>query len=231
MNKKIWIGGYNAIKTIYEEDKSSIHKLYLTKNLNEFRAARPEIVTPKFINKIFSKFPKFRHQNIAAEITMTKKFILDKEISNLKKLVILDNITDVNNIGSIIRSSVAFGVDGIIFEKKKISTDNPGIYKTSSGYIQSIKMFFENNLNNCLELLKKNGFHSYALDLKSKKKITDLKSCNDKMLFIFGSEHKGISKLLLKNCDNLIKINTSDKVESLNVSNVAAITLSHFYKN
>ena len=178
---------------------------------------------------MFEKYPNFKHQNIAAEIGVIKNSILKEDISHCKNLIILDDVKDINNIGSIIRSVSAFNFDGIIVEKRNLNLKNPAIYKTSVGEIENIKLFQVSNISNAIEILKKNNFWIYGMDINGEELLNNFSNFNEKKAIIFGSEENGISRNVLKNCDYKIRINMSKKVESLNISNVAAITLAYFF--
>ena len=77
----------------------------------------------------------------------------------------LDGITDVGNIGSILRTAVAFNFNSIIVEKKMFNQNNTVIHKNSSGAIENLNIFEVPNLGRALEYLKENNFWSYALDM------------------------------------------------------------------
>jgi len=207
--------------------KRKIKKIVSTTALNNKNINKNsfEIVTQDKINKIF--YPNaIVHQNIAALIMGIKEKELNESLKEdgLKKIVILDNVTDPRNIGSVIRSAVAFGVDALLVKKRCFNSQSPSMFKASSGTIENIKIIECVNFSNSIDLLKKENFWIYGFSSKAIK-VFDKKNLNEKKVFIFGSEDQGISKNIEKKCDFLYKINMTNKVESLNISNAASIIL------
>jgi len=222
-----WIGGWHAVMAAIKNPKRKIKKIVSTTALNNKNINKNsfEIVTQDKINKIF--YPNaIVHQNIAALIMGIKEKELNESLKEdgLKKIVILDNVTDPRNIGSVIRSAVAFGVDALLVKKRCFNSQSPSMFKASSGTIENIKIIECVNFSNSIDLLKKENFWIYGFSSKAIK-VFDKKNLNEKKVFIFGSEDQGISKNIEKKCDFLYKINMTDKVESLNISNAASIIL------
>ena len=147
--------------------------------------------------------------------------------SNNEPLVflILNELQDDRNIGSIIRSAVAFGANGIIMNKRHFRSKSHEMFKTASGAMEHVAICLVSNLNNAIKILKENNVWVYAMDSDSKKDIFDY-NFNNRSAFVFGSEGSGISDLVKKNCDEVIKIGISKNMESLNVSNAVSSVLS-----
>ena len=222
-----WIGGWHAVMAAIKNPKRKIKKIVSTASLTtkDINKNLFEIVTQDKINKIF--YPNaIVHQNIAALIMGIKEKELNESLKEdgLKKIVILDNVTDPRNIGSVIRSAVAFGVDALLVKKRCFNSQSPSMFKASSGTIENIKIIECVNFSNSIDLLKKENFWIYGFSSKAIK-VFDKKNLNEKKVFIFGSEDQGISKNIEKKCDFLYKINMTNKVESLNISNAASIIL------
>lgn len=231
MSNKYWIGGTHAVYAAINNNKRKVHQIISTKDLKFDEKINFKLTTNKEINRKFFKFPNFNHQNIAAEVSELPTLNLLDEIQNLTKVIILDGIKDIGNIGAIVRTALAFEYDSIIVNKKDLDLKNPGIYKTSSGAIEKVKIFRVPNLSNALEILKKNNFWSYTADLNAEKDLYNLTKISKKNILIFGSEDKGVSMNILKKSDFKFKIGMSKNIESLNVSNVASISLAYFFKN
>ena len=154
------------------------------------------------------------------------------DIGNEEDLVIiLDSLNDPQNVGSIIRTAYAFGVTTIIYSKHNSFEITPFLIKSASGAFENVKLIEVTNLNKTIDFLKKNNFWIVGLDSKSKIEISSVPK-DLKKAVVFGSENKGIKKLILDNCDFRVKVNIKkDKlIDSLNVSNAAAITLFEFRK-
>ena len=158
-----------------------------------------------------------------------------KAISDIRNeedlVIILDSLNDSQNVGSIIRTAYAFGVKTIIYSKHNSFEITPFLIKSASGAFENVKLIEVTNLNKTIDFLKKNNFWIVGLDSKSEIEISSVPK-DLKKAVVFGSENKGIKKLILDNCDFRVKINIKkDKlIDSLNVSNAAAITLFEFRK-
>lgn len=208
--QEIWINNEKKISLISNDRYNNIIKI---KKNHE-------------INSLFKNENNETHQGIAARVKSieSKNF---KEIleENQNSIIALDGIIDQRNIGSIIRSAVAFGVKTIILEKKNTRLDSNLLHKSSSGYIEKIETVMTSNIMNNIISLKKKGY--YIIGLDSKKGI-DLNSYKipKKHVLIFGSEEKGLRANISNKCDAHLKIKMQNNVESLNVSNSAAIVLS-----
>ena len=232
-----WIGGKHAVLSAIKNPKRKINKVIITeenqKDLNPKNFDKKiiiEIKDKKEIDKIFIN-ENVLHQGIAAEIESIPTIEL-KEYLNIKNnlkntLVVLDDITDQRNIGSIIRSCSAFNVDGIILLEKNYNPKNKMMYKSASGAMELVNIIPVSNITNALVVLKKNNYWVYGLDGNAKENIKDQKWSNLNV-FVFGSEGNGLRRLVKENCDHLIKIEINKKIGSLNVSNAVSVTLGIF---
>ena len=138
------------------------------------------------------------------------------------RIVILDQVTDPQNIGAIIRSAAAFGINKLILPSDNAPDENAGIAKAACGCLELIQIAKVTNIKNTIEKLKKMDFWIAGLDTDGKGDINDISEI-DKLAIIIGSEGKGMRRLTLTHCDFLIKIPISKQVESLNASNAASI--------
>lgn len=230
--KSFWIGGRHAVEAALNNKNREIVRVV---SLQEIKVASKrieiQIENKKFFNKIFMD-KDLAHQGIAALIKPLKEHSLEEEIknNNLKNLIALDGITDTRNVGSIIRNAVAFNIDGIIVNKKEINQDSQAMYKAASGAMENIKIFPVSNITNYIKLLKKNDFWVIGFDSNAKRNFEKFKWFK-KNLLIFGSENKGIGKNLLSNCDEVLKINISNKIDSLNVSCATSAVLCNLNSN
>ena len=169
------------------------------------------------------------HQGIAVLIDIPKILKLDDFIFELQKdndiinkVAILDQITDIGNIGAIIRSAAAFGIKYIFVSEYNSCTDYNILSKSSAGMINRVKIFQVSNYVKLLDILKEYGFWCAGLDAKGSVPLSDINSYK-KLAIILGNENKGIRSLVKQNCDLLTYIPISKEVESINVSNAASI--------
>jgi len=170
-----------------------------------------------------------KHQGMAINAEGPKSLGIDeffKKHGNKEEItvVILDGVTDPHNMGAIIRSCEIFGCCGIIMALKNAAPVNDAVFKASAGAVNHIDMVKESNINNVIKKLKKAGFWIYGLDLKGDK-FLDQTDFDGKTAIILGSEGSGMKKLVRENCDFLVKIRQKGRIDSLNVSNAAAIVL------
>ena len=232
-----WIGGKHAVLSAIKNPKRKINKLIITEenqkdfNLKNFnKKILIETKDKKEIDKIFIS-ENIVHQGVAAEIesipTVELKEYLKSKSNSKNTLVVLDDITDQRNIGSIIRSCSAFNIDAVILLEKNYNPKNKMMYKSASGAMEIVNIILVSNITNALEVLKKNNYWVYGLDGNAKENIEDQK-WSDQNVFVFGSEGDGLRRLVKENCDHLIKIQINKEIESLNVSNAVSTTLGIF---
>ena len=154
------------------------------------------------------------------------------EGKNLPTLLLLDQLSDPQNIGAIIRSAASFGVKKIIFSEHSAPKENATIAKSAAGTLELIDLVIVTNFNNLIEKLKKIDYWCIGLDGSAKMLITEVVTQNYKNIaLIIGSEGIGMRDLVKKNCDILAKIEINKDVESLNASVAAAIALYELSKS
>ncbi len=170
------------------------------------------------------------HQGVVAVVKPFQYSSLKEIISSFKDktqplVVILDEINDPHNLGAIIRSCDAFDVDGLIIKSHNQVPVNMTVVKVSTGATKFVKIAMVNNLVNAIKELKDNGFWVYASDGKATLDYSK-QNYDGKVALVMGSEGDGISPLVLRNSDFIIKIPMMGHVNSLNVSVATAILLS-----
>ena len=208
-----------------EESKKNIHKKSPNKNL--LNDVKVYFKTKKELDK-YSTRENLQHQGYVAEVEHIQKPILKeyiKEKSNIT-LICLDGVTDPRNIGSLIRSAASFNIDGIIIKERNFPSESKLMYKAASGAIEYINIFEVSNINSTLKNLKEKNFWVYGFDGNGKKDFTDIEWKGNNIL-LFGSEGSGMHKHTSKYADFLVKIEINEKIESLNISNSAAIVFHH----
>lgn len=136
-------------------------------------------------------------------------------------IIICDEIEDPHNLGAIIRTAETSGADGVIIPKRRSASLNSTVFKTSAGAASYVPVARVSNLASCIDTLKENGVWIYGTDASgSDYSETDLTgSC----ALVIGSEGFGISKLIQKKCDFMIKLPMMGKINSLNASVAAGI--------
>jgi 23S rRNA (guanosine2251-2'-O)-methyltransferase len=152
---------------------------------------------------------------------------LNKEAGGRSKLVILDGITDVGNFGSIIRNCNAFDFEGIIIPKRRSVALNERVSRISAGALEEVKIFRVVNIVRTIKELKERGFWIYGTTLEMTPEVKYLDEVNFTLplALVLGSEDRGISRLAGANCDIMISIKLSGRMQSLNVSVASGIIL------
>lgn len=238
---KSLIYGKHPFFSVIKSKKRKIYELFvLEKNKSEFLSflkdnnlslAR-EIINFVDSNKLDNIFPyqEKNHQGYILYAGEKQKVSFDdfliqaKSQSQLPKLLILDQILDPHNLGAIIRTAVAFGIDNIVITSFNSVKDTPTVVKSSAGLSEIVDLIEVVNLNNTIKDLKNIGYFIIGLDGEAKLSLQDIKDSND-LALVLGNEGRGIRELVKKNCDDLVKIPMRNSVESLNVSVAAAIAI------
>ena len=212
-----------------EESKKSINKE--NQNLNLLKNIKVFFKTKKELDRLCSK-EQISHQGLIAEIEhIEKKSLKNYLTENNKKnitFVALEEVTDPRNIGSIIRCAASFNIDGIIVKERSFPSESKLLYKSASGCLEHINIFEVSNINTTLKYLKTKNFWIYGFDKNGSKDFSQ-HSWDGNNVLLFGSEGYGLKYQTLKNSDFLLKININKKVESLNISNSAAIVFHHIH--
>tara|TARA_B100001996_G_scaffold361576_1_gene328410 strand:+ start:347 stop:826 length:480 start_codon:yes stop_codon:yes gene_type:complete len=143
--------------------------------------------------------------------------------------VALEDVTDPRNIGSIIRCASSFNIDGLIVKERIFPSESKLLYKSASGCVEHINIFEVSNINTTLKYLKTKNFWICGFDNSGEKDFTN-HDWNGNNVLLFGSEGYGLKFQTIKNADFIMKININKKVESLNISNSAAIVFHHINK-
>ena len=211
-----------------EESKKNIHRE--NQNQNLLKDIKVYFKNKKELDK-YTGNEDIMHRGYVAEVEHLdnlnrKDFIKDKTDLTF---ACLDEVTDPRNIGSIIRSAASFNIDGIIIKERQFPDESKLMYKSASGCMEHINIFKVSNINTTLKFLREKNFWVYGFDARSKKKFTEIEWKGNNIL-LFGSEGFGIHKHTEKYTDFLVKIEMNKSIESLNISNSAAIVFHHVMK-
>jgi rRNA methylase, putative, group 3 len=175
------------------------------------------------------------HQGVIAQITPYKYFEVEDILEYAREkqedpfIIILDEIEDPHNFGSIIRTAETCGAHGIIIPKRRNVGVTPTVYKSSAGAVEHVKISKVTNLNNTIDKLKEKGIWVYGADMSGESYCYDA-NFNGPLALIIGSEGKGILKLTKEKCDVLVKIPMIGKISSLNASVAGGILMYEILK-
>lgn len=175
------------------------------------------------------------HQGVIAQVTpFVYSDVEDMLAAAAKKnekpfLIILDEIEDPHNFGSIIRTADACGVHGIIIPKRRNVGVTPVVMKTSAGACEHMKIGKVTNINVTIDFLKEKGIWVYGADMNGSQYCYDA-DFRGAVALVIGSEGRGISKLTRDKCDMLVKIPMAGKISSLNASVAGGILMYEVLK-
>lgn len=156
-----------------------------------------------------------------------KQWLSTREKQGLGVLI-LDHILDPQNLGAILRSAALFNIDLVIQPERRTAPENDVSVRSAAGAFSIVHRYYENNLANTIRLLQEHNVWVFALDMDGKNIATY--TFPDRVAFILGNEHKGISRLLKEKSDDVLSIPNSQALDSLNVGVSAAIACYEYYR-
>jgi 23S rRNA (guanosine2251-2'-O)-methyltransferase len=220
--------GKNVVRELLEDNKK-IEKVYIYEDFNDKNlisslqnvGIRVEYRSKRDLDKLANGL----HQGIIASIP-DYKFCSIEEImrDNNGLIVLLDHLEDPHNLGAIIRTCEAAGVDGIIIPKDRSVDVNSTVMKVSAGALSNVSICSVTNLNNTIKDLKKAGYWIVGTDMVTDKSYDEI-DYNMPICLIIGNEGEGMSRLVKESCDYVVSIPMNGKVNSLNASVAAGIMI------
>ena len=178
------------------------------------------------------------HQNIILITKPLERISLDEflfkntnEANAPLRLIILDQVTDPQNVGAIIRSAHAFKMNGVALSQRNSPIETAAMSKASSGAIEKIDIIELSNMSREIVKLQKLNFTVFGLANGGNENISVLENETGHIAIILGSEGNGLRRLTKEKVDHLIEIPINDDSESLNVSNAASIAMFQLQKN
>ena len=238
------IVGKHAVLEALKNPSRKIQRVFLTedtkKNLNRenqhinlFKSINVFYKSRKELDNLCGK-DETSHQGLIAEVEQLenvslKDFIFENKSRNIN-LIALEEVTDPRNIGSIIRSAVAFNMDGLIVKERSFPSKSKLLYKSASGGVEHLNIFKVPNLNTTLRYLKTKEFWVSAFDVSAEKDFTS-NNWKGRNILLFGSEGYGLKTKTLENSDFKFKVKMNDNIESLNISNTVSVVCHHVFKS
>ena len=229
---QVLVYGRHAVAAVLANPLRKVQKVYcLKENLPELKGkiadTKISVVDKKELEKMLPR--EAVHQGFVAVADMLPNFSLEElcdranELDNCH-LLILDQVTDPQNIGAIIRSCAAFGALALIVQDKNSPQESGALLKAAAGTFELVPVCRVTNLSRAIEKLKKEGFWVIGMDGYAKTEVSALQK-GGKTAVIMGSEGSGMRRLVEESCDMTVRLPINPKVESLNVSTAAAIVL------
>lgn len=232
----MFVYGKNACREILESDKYvikaffEVNKPHELLSLTKKRNIPTVYLTKKELDQQFSS----HHQGVALEIKDYPVLSLHDALTRYSSiinpvLILLDGITDPHNLGAIIRSVEAGGVQGIILPKNRSVGITPTVAKVASGALEHVDIIEVTNPSQTVEELKKNGYWIVGTDMVADKRYDEI-DVSVPLCIIIGSEGKGISRLLKEKADYNVFIPMKGTANSLNASVSAGIIIFEILK-
>ena len=233
-NSALWLYGHHAVVAALQNSNREKILLKMTKE---------SVLSDKIIGKTDSRIvsrqeidalsgPNAVHQGLALQVKPLPQKTLDEVLQKIPDkavILILDQVTDPHNIGAILRSAAAFDAVAVVIPDAGAPEESAVLAKSACGALEIVPLVRVTNLARAMQQLKDAGFWCLGLDGYAKEYISD-KKLPARTAFVLGSEGDGMRRLTAQNCDYTIKLPMSDKMESLNVSNAAAVALYEFYR-
>lgn len=231
----LFLFGKHACLAALANPMRKIKRVLVTKNAQAelqkplASAKNVSITDPQKLESLLP--PGSVHQGIAIECDKLPQPSLQDWLGEgiEKPVLLLDQITDPHNVGAILRSAAAFDAGCVIATDRHAPAESGVMAKSASGALESVPLIHVVNLVQAIEALKKAGYWIYGLDGEAKQTLQEARP-NKKTALVLGAEGAGLRRLTTEHCDVLVKLPMSERMESLNVSNAAAVALYELYR-
>jgi len=231
------LAGVNSIMEALK-GKRKVHKIFVQegrggKRIEELvKFAQKKGVFVQYVEKqrLDQMYTQSNHQGIIAQVDSYEYSSVDEILEHAAVtgkepfILILDGIEDPQNLGSIIRTAVCAGVQGIIVPQHNSSEVTAAVARASAGAVEHILIARETNLVNCIKYLKTKGLWVIGADMQGTQEYFNC-SLPSPTALVIGGEGAGIRRLVGQNCDMLVRIPMTGPVQSLNASVAAALVL------
>lgn len=238
------VEGRNAVIELLKSGRTTVEQIFIASGKTEgsitkvIGLAKDKNIIMKEVDrkKLDSMSETGAHQGVIAQITPFEYSQVDDILAYAEKkgqqpfIVILDELEDPHNLGSIVRTAELCGVHGIIIPKRRNVGVTATVYKTAAGAIEHMRIAKVTNVNNEIDKLKAKGVWVYGADIRGEGYSYDT-DFSGACALIIGNEGRGMSKLTAKKCDKLVKIPMVGKINSLNASVAGGIMMYEVLKS
>ena len=237
----MYIIGHNPCMSCITHNPSKINNIYV---FNEKKDGYSQLIQSKDLKKKLHFINKNDFSSINKNFNYLDHIVIEREpfqsaglediIKKSKEkstILVLDQLTDQMNIGNIFRTAALTNVDGLILPEHSSASITSSTATISTGAVEVVKFHIAKNIARTIEVLKKNYYWIYSLDMNGKDIINKDFKFDKKSVIILGSEGKGIRKNILEHSDFIISLKQKNipQIDSLNAANSAAIALYHIY--
>ncbi len=230
-----WVYGWHAVNAALANHERVVTRIIASPTAAEKlvlptrRLPTPHVMEPRELDRILGNDSV--HQGIAAEVKPLEPYRIEDilHIENPRgPIVILDQVSDPHNVGAIMRSAAAYDAIAVIYPKDHSAPETATMAKAASGALDIVKRIQVTNLATSMRELKEAGWWIIGLEGESKTLFSELKFAA-KTVVVLGAEGKGMRRLTADCCDERARLPMGHGMESLNVSNAAAIALYQLY--
>lgn len=215
--KEFLVEGYHLV----EEARQFLKLVLIVDEKDEVKGVENILVTEDVIKKLSSTITP---QNIIGVC----RYFSDEDVRYSGKIILLDNLQDPGNIGTIIRSSLGFNVDLVVLSKGSCDIYNDKLIRSTQGALFKVRVI-EEDLVDAIKKIKASGVKVFGTSLQNGTPLEKIEKVNNYAL-ILGNEGNGVRKELLEITDKNIYIEIDERLESLNVSVASGIIMHYFYK-
>lgn len=226
----VWLYGRHAVRAALQNHKRNLHRLVITENAAAWLSEEHKVpgdaesLKPHQIDKLLQ--PGAVHQGIAGLFDDLPRARLKDACSgkNDRPVVVLDQVTDPQNIGAILRVAAGFKAQAVIVQDRRTPPLAGALAKAAAGTLETLPVIKAVNISRSLEALQDLGFRVAGLAGEGAVPLPDYQH-NGPLAIVMGAEGKGIREGVRSHCDDLVSIPLSEEVESLNVATAAAVAL------
>jgi 23S rRNA (guanosine2251-2'-O)-methyltransferase len=232
---RLWLYGLHAVKAALDNPRRRHHRLLLTREAAEviqlsyhnINGLTPETAPREDIARVLP--PGAVHQGAALlteplAATAIEDVIDRAATAETSVILILDQVTDPQNVGAILRSAAAFGADAVVVPDRHAPPETGALVKAASGAVEIVPLVRVVNLARAMADLKAAGFWCAGLDGHAPQTLAAA-DMSGKVALVLGAEGEGLRRLTRDQCDILVRLPISERMESLNVSAAAAVAL------
>jgi 23S rRNA (guanosine2251-2'-O)-methyltransferase len=225
---RVVLFGLHAVEAALANPRRHIGRLFATENaaqrlspLLAKRRVKPEPTSPKDLDRLLG--PDAVHQGVALETEPLPPMGLD-DVSPDGILLVLDQVTDPQNVGAALRSAAVFGASGLVLTERHSPPLHGVLAKAASGALDIVPVILVKNLAQSLSELGERSFLRVGLAEEASEAL-ETAPLTRPLALVLGAEGKGLRQLTREHCDRLCRISTENAFASLNVSNAAAVAL------
>jgi len=235
--KQHYLYGIHPVKEALVAQKRKINQIFVNQHTRNPRLTEIEdIASQKKIHMSYVSSAELKqiagceeHQHVVAQVSTLPLIDLQDLVSSHAFIIICDQIMDPHNLGAIIRTALASGATGLIMPKDNSTPLSSTVSKVSAGAMEHLPIARVTNLVRSIKLLKDAGIWIFGLDSKAKSSVYHVQF-DENVGLVVGGEHKGIRRLILENCDQVVHIPQSGPLDSLNASVAAGVAMYEVFR-